>query len=266
MRDIGGFVRKVRVCHRSSGWVAVAALSALLLPIGTAQVAAAAAPTPGLAKSYTGSANNLTASESGAITLSQVTQTGGAISGTFNFQSPLAGTGPFKGTVSAKSIKFTVTPTARSCPSCTSIAFSGTVSAIVSFSGTWVAHLKSGPPQKGTWHAGSTWFGTLSGGPVSDPDAAQGVHITLGPLFESANGTIVGTYYEYYQGTSTSPLIGSIHGTVVKFTLPPSDGYTYNYTGTLTGSEAMSGTWVNPNDGAKGTWQVRRSAGAVTAV
>ena len=63
--------------------VALTIFGAVAIPLGTAPLAAAAGTASGLAKSYTGSAKNLTAAESGPINLSGVTQTGGAISGTF---------------------------------------------------------------------------------------------------------------------------------------------------------------------------------------
>ena len=47
---------------------------------------------PGLAKSYTGTARNITAAASGTITLSGVTEVGGKIAGTLAFHAPLAGT------------------------------------------------------------------------------------------------------------------------------------------------------------------------------
>jgi hypothetical protein len=118
---------------------------------------AAAQPTPLRAKSYVGSAKNAAAAEAGANAITKITQSGTKIAGTLAFGSPLAGTGPFTGTISAKSISLTVTPTSASCPSCTSIVFKAVVSPIVSMVGTWTAHLKSGPTQSGTWQVGSTW-------------------------------------------------------------------------------------------------------------
>ena len=81
--------------------VALTIFGAVAIPLGTAPLAAAAGTASGLAKSYTGSAKNLTAAESGPINLSGVTQTGGAISGTFAFHAPLTGTGPSPGRLRA---------------------------------------------------------------------------------------------------------------------------------------------------------------------
>ena len=78
------------------------------------------------------------------------------------------------------SVQFTVTPTAASCAVCKNIVFTGTVTQIVSLRGVWVAHLKSGVVDNGTWGIGSTWNGTYhnvttnQSGPMSLADLAEG--------------------------------------------------------------------------------------------
>lgn len=234
------------------------------LAIGVAPEASAGAPPVTLAKSYTGSAHNTTASASGVITMNGITQNGRAIAGTFTFQEPLVGTGPFKGTITATAVAFTVVPTAASCPECTSIVFSGRVWPIVSMSGTWVANLKSGGSQYGTWGIGSTWNGTLHS-VTADKTTAMGI----GALTQGGNGVLVGTLVIYgnrYSGVAT--LRGSVRGTAVRFA--SNIGYhgctlQYAFVGTLSTFGGMSGTWTRAQGGPfcyaaeNGIWQVQRS-------
>ncbi len=72
--------------------------------------AAAAATAPGLAHSYTASAHNVTASASGVLKLTNITEDGAAVSGNVAFVSPLAGSGPSTGTVSSTAVNFTAPP------------------------------------------------------------------------------------------------------------------------------------------------------------
>jgi len=239
--------------------------------ITQAQVsAAAAAPPASLAKSYSGSARNLTADEAAPITLTGVTQTGGAITGTFAFHAPLAGIGPFTGTITSTKVKFAVKPTTASCPSCSSITFNGAVSPVVSLVGTWVAHLKSGAAQSGTWQVGSTWNGYILS--VKFPIALSGV-------IESSSGHISGSCTFYPGSGGQSHLVGQFSGTIagsaVQFvcnTIDLSSGskwveeFKATFSSVLGG---MSGSWTQPaqNGSAARTdsWQVTRS-GASAAV
>ena len=249
--------------HRSARIAtALVLLGSACFSAGYVPQAGAAATPPSLAKSYTGTAHNLTASESGVITLTDVTQNGGAIAGTFTFQAPLVGTGPFKGTITPTAVTFTVVPTAASCPACTSVVFSGKFWPIGSMSGTWVAQLKSGGSQNGTWGVGSTWNGTLHS-VTADTTTGMGI----GALTEGASGALVGTLVIYgsrYGGVAT--LTGSVQGPVVKFTSRIRGsgcyGLPFNFVGTLTTFGGMSGTWFFPGNcrgTEKGLWQVQRS-------
>jgi len=232
--------------------------------------AAAEAP-PLLAKSYAGSARNVTAAESAPVSLSGITQSGGTIAGNFAFHLPLAGAGPFKGAISASTVSFTVTPTASSCPSCSTIVFTGTVSPVVSLTGTWVAKLKSGLTQSGTWQVGSTWNGTRV---RTAPTPGSGT-VALTGVIESPTGTISGTID--FGGSETvhhvvGPFTASVHGSVFAFTSHLDDitagsrYYAWTITGTLSNVFGrMSGTWLEVGTSDKGTWQVTRS-GATTAV
>ena len=240
---------------------------------------AAAAGTPPqlaksyLAKSYTGSARNVTAGESAPITLSGVTQNGGTISGTFTFHAPLAGTGPFTGTISSSIMRFEVKPTAASCALCSNIIFTGSVSPLVSLSGTWVAHLKSGSSQNGTWQAGSTWNGVDT--VVAMDGSAQTVtsKIAFADVAENSNGIITGALVIYSWSNSgnnegTGPIRGTIHGSTVRFTTQPYDGYPTIYTGSVSlalGDMSGSFSWSG-GGGGHGTFQVRRSGATSTAV
>ena len=235
--------------------VALVVIGLATLAIGVAPVASAQGTFVTLAKSYTGSAHNITASASGVITLSGLTQDGGAIAGTFAFQAPLVGTGPFRGTVTSTTIKFTVIPTTSSCPSCASIVFTGRVWPIVSMSGTWVAYLKSGGSQKGTWGVGSTWGGTLVNVTYNGTQT-----LTIGALTETANGDLVGHLYVSGTGGSNSgTLLGSLHGSVVKFSVQmpelPGGSFVLEFAGELSALGSMSGTW---NGLGQGKWQLQR--------
>jgi hypothetical protein len=238
----------------------LAASVALPVLVGTASAAFASAP-PSLAKSYTGSARNVTAAESSSITLSGVTQNGGAISGTFTFHAPLAGTGPFTGTISSSIIRFEVKPTAASCASCTNIIFTASVSPLVSMNGTWVAHLKSGASQNGTWAVGSTWNGIYH-----SVVANQTGTMSLAAIKESATGAILGSVIFVFPsgGGTTLPITGSVHGSAVKFTYN-SGGSLFTFTGTFsTALGGMSGSYTSAAD--HGAWQVHRSGATSTAV
>jgi hypothetical protein len=221
--------------------------------------AAAAGTTPTLAESYTGSARNVTAAESAPITLSGVTQNRGTISGTFTFHAPLAGTGPFMGTISSSIMRFEVKPTAASCALCSNIIFTGSVSRLVSLSGTWVAHLKSGSSQNGTWGVGCTW-----NGPYDDTSQNVPGTMSLTDVTENAKGAIAAAaIFTSRLGRGTGPLTGSVQGQVVKFLVRCNCG-TFTFTGNVsTALGSMSGTYNGPVDG---TWQVRRSGAADTAV
>ncbi len=230
----------------------------LSLSTGSSAFASAA---PGLAKSYTGSAHNMTAAESAPITLSGVTENGDAISGTFAFHSPLAGTGPFTGTISSSAVRFEVKPTAASCSSCSDVIFTGNVSPLVSMSGTWVAHLKSGSSQNGTWSVGSTWNGTFR-----NLTQQLGGDMALADVTESAKGVITGALVVYgYDGSGS--FTGSVHGSVIKFTVanPAGDGgVVFTWTGTVSILGGMSGTYSY--SGGHGIFQVHRSGATSTAV
>ena len=232
--------------------VAGALVTVMAIPLYLAPVAAATGTPPSLAKSYSGSARNTTAAESGGSTLSGVTEKGRSISGTFSFHAPLTGTGPFSGTISANTVNFVVKPTAASCAECASIVFTGTVWPIVSMSGTWVAHIKSGGTQGGTWSLPSTYVGTAYNNQVKDTS-----HVSF-TLNESANGHLTGSEVDQY-GYGTGPLTGTVKGSKIEFT----NHQPVQYTGTWSPLGGMSGGWSGAGD--TGTWQMRRS-GAQTAI
>jgi len=201
-----------------------------------------------LDNAYTGTARNGTAGTSAAVTITAITETGAAIAGTLSFASPLAGSGPFIGTVAGNTVKFVMKPTAGSCPTCTDIAFTGTASPLGSISGTWVATLKAGQSEDGTWQVGSNWKGT-------NDDLTNGITVSMSlvGLSESPTGAVSGEVV--YGGPGSGPIVsGSVHGSVVQFTSTP--GYVYVYTAGLSASDAMVGTWHNP--GYHGTFQLHR--------
>jgi hypothetical protein len=238
-------------------------VAAVSVSLGAASGASAAGSATGLAKSYSGAARNVTAGESAGITLSGVTENGGSISGTFAFHAPLSGTGPFKGTITGTTVKFTVTPTAASCAVCQSIVFTGAVSPLVSMSGTWVAHLKSGAPQNGTWQVGSTWTGTAHNITLSVSSI-----FTLSQLTESATGVVAGAATWVISGapTETCNIAGSVHGSTIKFTCNYA-GYAQDFTGTLNPVlGTMGGSYTNSYESSHGTWQLHRSGATSTAV
>ncbi len=226
--------------------------------LSAVSVAAAAGTPPGLAKSYAGAARNITASQTGGISLTSVAVTGGRISGTATFHSPLAGSGPFTGSITSTSVNFTVKPTASTCPSCTTIMFTGSISPLVSMSGTWVAHLKSGPSQEGVWEVGSTWNGGYS-------DSSGTGILRFAGVTENAKGAVSGTLVWPNAGQSF-PFTGSVRGSVIKLTAPNGgeSQEPITFTGTLSAAlGGMSGVFTET--GYTGKWQAKRS-GAAAAV
>jgi len=245
--------------------IAVAAVAGVF-SFATVQVASAATATPTLAKSYTGSARNVTAVESAPITLTGITQTGGTIAGAFAFHAPLVGSGPFAGAITSTKVNFTVKPTATSCPSCSSIVFTGTVSPLVSLSGTWVAHLKSGSSQNGTWGVGSTWSGTFH-------NTTQNVSgsMALADLTEKANGSVAGSVVVYPPYGGGGPFTGSVTGDAIKMTSVSNaanlcSDCTIVWVGTVSTFGSIGGTYLVKTDNERGTWQVHRSGATATAV
>jgi hypothetical protein len=113
-----------------------------------------AAPIAPLVSTYHGTVDNLTVNESAAFTLTAVTENEqGNISGQSIVDPPLYGGGPFSGTVSGTTVKFTSRSEGDSlCPAgaCT-VVFTGTVSQAGEMSGTYAASYSEGPPQNGTW-------------------------------------------------------------------------------------------------------------------
>jgi hypothetical protein len=229
--------------------------------LGAASTASGAGAPPTFAKSYTGTARNVTAAASGAISLSGVTESGGKIAGTFGFHAPLAGSGPFTGTASATTIQFTVAPTGASCGVCKSIIFTGTVSPLVSFSGTWVAHLRSGATQHGAWGVGSTWNGTYT--------AVGGTSGTLAfaEVTENANGTVTGAAVFNNAAEGPCSFAGSVHGSVLKLKCYGGEGEFQTFTGTVDPRTGyMGGSWTVSYAASHGAWQLHRSGATGTAV
>jgi hypothetical protein len=261
--------------------VCVALIASPLLLVDMAQPAAAAASAPSLAHSYTGSAHNTTASASGVLKLTNITQNGASIAGTLAFESPLSGTGPFTGTVSSTAVHFTARPTRATCSACASIVVTGEVTAIVSMRGSWVAYLNSGGSQTGTWGVGSTWNGTINS--ITIKKTAQ---MAISQMTENANGNIIGALIT----SGVSPLTadepmgagtitGSVHNNVVTFSAMggcgPAVGATVHrqyFVGTLGTTGDMSGTWSYAGDTCgnygrqHGTWQLHRSGASAPVV
>src|ERR1700678_4431793 len=104
---------------------------ALTFALGLAAMPSLGAPVAPLASTYHGTVTNLTVNETAAFTLTAVTEDGqGNISGQSIVSPPLYGGGPFTGTVSGTTVKFTSKSEGDSlCPAgaCTAV-FTGTVS------------------------------------------------------------------------------------------------------------------------------------------
>jgi hypothetical protein len=236
----------------------LALVVAVTIPLSAAPVAVAGGPPPGLAKSYTGSAHNTTASETGGLKLTGITQHGAAIAGTVAFQAPLSGSGPFTGTISATAVRFSAKITGAT------VVFAGVVRPIVSMSGSWVAHTAS-ESQVGTWGVGSTWNGSVH----NVPDDMTG-SMALSQLTESANGQVTGAFIAPSNVLPPGSLTGSVVGKVVKFTVPL-ECSPVKFVGTLSALGGMSGTWsyagakCGPDGPGHGPWTVQR-AGATSAI
>ena len=105
---------------------------------------------PMLASAYAGSVHNNTVNMTGTFTLTNVVEDAqGNISGNVLIGAPLAGSGPFKGSVGTdKSIQFTITPSDNSGVS--SIHCTGNVQADGSLIGIYTV---SNTAETGTWQA-----------------------------------------------------------------------------------------------------------------
>lgn len=107
-----------------------------------------------LAGSYSGVGHNTTLNAAGRLTLANVTENGGgAITGQVIWSDGLRGSGPFTGTVKGRDISFTSAITSpQECDNrCTSITYTGTVSADGTLTGTYVAYQTVGKPERGSW-------------------------------------------------------------------------------------------------------------------
>ena len=234
--------------HLTRTFAGAIAFSALAVPLSVTPVAAAAGTAPGLAKSYTGSAHNSTASASGVLKLTGITQHGTTIAGRVAFEAPLTGSGPFTGTISATAVHFTAHFTGGT------VVFKGWVSAVVSMSGSWTAHLTSGGSQVGTWGVGSTWNGSWH-----DIATDNTSPVAISQLTESPKGVLVGAFI----GNGT--LSGTVSGARIKFTFSDSVGGTETFVGTVSPLGSMSGTWTDSLGGRRGTGQLQRAGAATSA-
>ena len=136
---------------RSNLLLIVGILVAVVLVIGGVIFAVNHANTsayPQLSASYTGNVHNNTVNVTSTFTFTGVVEDAqGNISGNAHVSSPLAGSGPFKGSVGTdKSIQFTITPNDNSGVS--SINCIGTVQSDGTLSGTYTV---SGTGETGTW-------------------------------------------------------------------------------------------------------------------
>jgi hypothetical protein len=126
----------------------------LTLALGLSAMPSLGAPVTPVASTYHGTVTNLTVNETAAITLTAVTEDEqGDISGQSIVDPPLYGGGPFTGTVSGTTVKFTSRSEGDSlCPAgaCT-VVFTGTVGQAGAMSGTYAASYSEGASQNGTW-------------------------------------------------------------------------------------------------------------------
>ncbi|HEV2974516.1 MAG TPA: hypothetical protein VGX69_05910 [Solirubrobacteraceae bacterium] len=107
-----------------------------------------------LASSFSGVGHSTTLNAAGRLTLANVTENGsGEIAGQVIWSDGLRGSGPFTGAVKGNDISFTSAITSpQECDDrCTSITYSGTVSANGTLAGTYIAYQTIGKPQLGTW-------------------------------------------------------------------------------------------------------------------
>lgn len=106
---------------------------------------------PTLAASYSGTADNTTANLSASMSLKSLKQSGSSISGYFQVDPPLGGSGNFTGTVSAQQqIVFDVKSSSNGRSF--DIHFTGTIAANGGISGTYTVQYTDGSPQQqGTW-------------------------------------------------------------------------------------------------------------------
>ena len=162
-------------------------------------------------------------------------------------------------------------PTAASCPSCSSIVFTGTVSPLVSLVGTWVAHLTSGSSQKGTWQVGSTWNGVEH--PTKGGGAATGT-VSFSGVIETPTGTVSGQVRWQGNDLSIGPFTGTLKGSALNLKWQGEDmsyggaPFTVYFKGKVsTALGGMSGTWNETYNSQlyAGVFQLTRS-GASAAI
>lgn len=125
-------------------------------PTSTSHPTSTSTPAPGvplLEKQYNGQAHNTPANVTANMSLMSIKQNGGTIQGTFSVSSPLAGSGPFNGTInSADVVQFTVNSNQVPAP----LFFQGRLQGDGSISGTYCSldqtgHCNPAAGGYGTW-------------------------------------------------------------------------------------------------------------------
>ena len=135
-----------------AGRLALAVPLAVALVVGSIAAAPAGAAVPKLSPLYHMKLHNSSENVNSTGVIAGIKQTGGKIAGKVILAPPLYGGGPFKGTVGASAVKFTVTSTPGNPCHCVSIAFTGTIGPKGTMNGTYVATTTAGT-ENGTWAA-----------------------------------------------------------------------------------------------------------------
>jgi large repetitive protein len=160
--------------------------------VATVTYGTAGASVPSLEASYTGTATNQTASVSGDLTLTGVTEgPQGQITGDATFNDGLVGGGAFVGTVSGSSVDLTIvsaTPSPCAGGGCVAITLSGAIGSDGTLSGSYVVYSGSGAGSHGVWQvspeAAPTAISTAVAvdGPVAGASGVDyTVDLTAGP-------------------------------------------------------------------------------------
>jgi hypothetical protein len=211
-------------------------------------------PYPMLSQAYSGRARNTTANLNAVVSLTAISQNKSNISGEMTVGLPLAGSGPFQGTItSAGVVNFTVNSNDGSQGT---IKFTGTLG-------------KNGTMQ-GTYSVSNGQGGTLEASPATNP-------VVYPLLFANYTGTyritttgqsgvlslnISAQNQETFKGTCTSTGVGTVAttGSVddkndIQFSITQPNGVVVKFVGNVNANRSLSGTYT-ASSGYIGTWSM----------
>jgi hypothetical protein len=240
-----------------SGFLAFSHGSFIPTVVASATATPTPVPYPTLSQSYGGRARNTTDKLDAIVSLTAISQNQGNLSGDMTVGLPLAGSGPFKGTIShAGAINFTVTSNDGSQAT---IIFTGTLNKDSTMQGTYSINNGQGSnSQGGTFEASPAanpvvyplLFANYSGSYLNDSTGKSG-GMSLN-ISSQNQETFKGTY------TSTGNWTVSTSGSVddknnIQFTVTQPNGIVVKFVGTVNTDRSLRGTYT-ASSGVNGTW------------